>query len=178
MDPPGFVWDGRIALAAGIPVLVHDAYVDGEGVLDASIAGVYSLAAQRGGGELARGDLARFLAEAPWYPTVLLPGAGVRWEPIDAYSARATLRDGNNTASLVFHFGLDGLVEAVRMHDRPRAVDGALVPTRWEGRFWNYAEREGVFVPLDAEVAWDPPSGPLPPYWRGQLDQLRYVFAD
>ncbi len=57
-------------------------------------------------------------------------------------------------ASLVFHFGLDGLVEAVRMHDRPRAVDGALVPTRWEGRFWNYAEREGVFVPLDAEVAW------------------------
>lgn len=27
---PGFVWDGRIAMAPGLSVHVHDAYVDGE----------------------------------------------------------------------------------------------------------------------------------------------------
>src|SRR6187549_2880476 len=40
--------------------------------------------------ELALGELQRFLAEAPWMPTLLLPGQNVGWEEIDDASARAT----------------------------------------------------------------------------------------
>ena len=34
----GFVWDGRIAMLPGLTAHVHDAYVNGEGILHASIA--------------------------------------------------------------------------------------------------------------------------------------------
>ena len=37
---------------------------------------------------------------------------------------------------------------------RGRTVDGEVVPTPWQGRFWNYDERGGMWVPLAGEVAW------------------------
>jgi hypothetical protein len=176
--PPGFVWDGRIRLAPGLAVHVHDAYVAGEGLLEARLAGLRVVASQRGTNDLARGQLSRYAAESPWYPTALLPAAGVRWEPLDEHSARAVFRDGGTTVALTFHFGADGLIETVRMADRPRQVGDVNVPTAWEGRFWNYADRDGMLVPLDGEVAWHPASGPLPPYWRGHLESVRYAYHD
>ena len=44
------------------------------------------------------------------------------------------------------------------------------------GRFWNYAIRDGMRVPLDGEVAWLLPEG-AKPYWRGPITQLCYTFA-
>jgi hypothetical protein len=58
---------------SGLPVRVHDAYVTGEGILHASLLGLFSLVDMRGGGNLAEGELMRFFAEAAWYPTALLP---------------------------------------------------------------------------------------------------------
>jgi hypothetical protein len=178
LDPPAFVWDGRIRLAPGLQVHVHDAYIDGEGLLEARLAGLRTVASQRGRGELARGQLARLAAESPWYPTALLPGAGVHWEPIDEHSARARFSDGDTSVQLTFQFGADGLVETVRMDDRPRLVGESVQSMPWEGRFWNYADRDGMLVPLDGEVAWHPAEGPRPPYWRGHLGRIRYAFHD
>ncbi|MFZ0106317.1 MAG: DUF6544 family protein, partial [Thiobacillus sp.] len=77
---PGFDWDARIRVMPGLTVKVHDAYVGGEGILHASLAGLFAVAELRGSGEIAEGELMRFLAEAAWYPTALLPSQGVRWE--------------------------------------------------------------------------------------------------
>ncbi len=176
VQPPGFDWDARVFVAPGLAVHVHDAYVGGEGFLTASLAGLKTVAHQRGGGELAQGELMRWFAEATWYPMALLPAAGVCWEPIDARSARATRVDGATTVTLTFHFGDDGLVETVRADARGRGVGATTVPTPWEGRFWNYARVEGMLVPLDAEVAWMPPDGAWP-YWRGHVERIAYEFA-
>ncbi|MFN0069395.1 MAG: DUF6920 family protein, partial [Limisphaerales bacterium] len=46
----------------------------------------------------------------------------------------------------------------------------------WEGRFWNYALRDGMRVPLEAEVSWMTPDGERP-YWRGKIAKLNYEFA-
>ena len=83
MRRPGFVWDARIAAIRGVPVFVHDAYVGGVGFLHAHLFGLAKLADLRGGPEIARGELMRFLAEAAWYPTALLPSQGVCWQTVD-----------------------------------------------------------------------------------------------
>ncbi|HEX7043294.1 MAG TPA: DUF6544 family protein, partial [Burkholderiales bacterium] len=88
---PGFDWNARIALAPGVPVYVHDAYLAGEGILRAAVLGIVTVADVRGTGVLAEGELMRFLAEAAWYPTALLPSQGVRWEAAGERSAYATL---------------------------------------------------------------------------------------
>lgn len=170
---PGFVWDARIAMLLGLPVRVHDAYVAGEGILRAALFGLIPLADQRGTPELAQGELMRFLAEAAWYPTALLPGQGVSWEAVDETSARATLADGETEVSLLFRFGEDGLIDSVCAEARGRMVRGAVVPTPWEGHWRDYVERDGMRVPSWGEVAWLLPQGPQP-YWRGRVEDVRY----
>ena len=170
---PGFVWDARVAMAPGLAVHVHEAYVAGEGILEPALLGLFPLARLRDRDELARGELMRFMAEAAWYPTAFLPSQGMHWEAIDASSARATLVDGAIRLSLRFHFGADGLLERVRAEDRRRRVGDQLIPTPWEGRMSNYQRRDGLLIPLDAEVAWLTPAGRLP-YWRGTITAISY----
>lgn len=173
---PGFVWDGRIEMLRGLPVCVHDAYIAGEGVLHPALLGLVSLTRQRGRGELARGELMRFLAEATWYPTALLPSQGVHWEPIDDRSARATLVDGDIGVTLTFHFNAYDLIDTVRAERRGRVNGERIEALPWQGRFWNYAERAGMRVPLEGEVAWITGQGPRP-YWRGTLSSITFEFA-
>jgi len=74
--PPGFVWNGRIAMMPGLPVRVHDAYVAGEGILHASLFGLITLADMRGTPAMDEGELIRYLAETAWYSAkVILTGS-------------------------------------------------------------------------------------------------------
>ena len=172
---PGFDWDGRVAMMPGVPVRVHDAYVTGEGVLHASLLGLFSVVDMRGTGDVAEGELMRFFAEAAWYPTALLPSQGVRWEAVDGRSAYATLEEGDISITMLFTFDEQGLIETVGTEARGMAVGGEVIPMPWQGRFWNYEERGGMQVPLDGEVAWLLPEGEKP-YWRGHIDEISHEF--
>jgi hypothetical protein len=175
-QPPGFVWDGRVTMFPWVNVHVHDAYVQGEGVLHPAILGVFSLANLRGQGDVARGELMRYFAEAAWYPTALLPSQGVAWTAVDERSADATLVEGGMRLTLRFTFSNDALIESVRAEDRGRTVGDKIVATPWEGQWSNYETRDGMRVPLTGEVAWLTPEG-RKPYWRGTITSLRYEFA-
>lgn len=173
---PGFDWEGRIAMMPGLKARVHDAYIAGEGILHASLLGLVSLVDVRGTTELAQGELMRFLAEAAWYPTALLPSQGVQWAPVDGTSATATLKDGETTVKLLFRFDEDGLIRSVRAGGRGRMVAGTSIPTPWEGRWTDYELRGGMRIPMEGEVAWMLPDGPKP-YWRGRITRVAYEFV-
>lgn len=173
---PGFDWHANISMMPGVPVRVHDAYVAGDGILHAAVLGLFTVADVSGTRDVAEGELMRFFAEAAWYPTAFLPSQGVRWEAVTAHSALGSLRDGDIELTLLFSFGEDGLIETVRAKARGRMVNGQPVPTPWQGRFWNYGERNGMRTPLDGEVAWVLPDGPKP-YWRGRITESNYELA-
>jgi hypothetical protein len=173
---PGFDWEARIAMLPGLQVRVHDAYVAGAGLLQASLGGLVPLVRLRGTADVAHGELIRFLAEATWYPTALLPSQGVRWKAVDDTSARATLRDGETTVTLLFRFGEDGLIESSYAEARGRTVKAAVIPTPWEGRWSEYELHDGMRIPVAGEVAWVLPDGPRP-YWRGRITNISYEFA-
>jgi len=170
---PGFDWDARVAMLPLVPVRVRDAYVAGEGILRAEVAGVITVVNVRGAGEIAQGELMRFVAEDAWYPTALLPGPGISWAALGDRSARVTLVDGPNTVSLRFDFDAHGLISTASAEARGRTVGHETVPTPWVGRFWNYAEQGSMRVPFDAEVSWLLPEGARP-YWRGRITRVRY----
>jgi hypothetical protein len=173
---PGFDWNGRVEMAPGVTVRVHDAYVAGEGILRASLLGLFPVVDMRGTGDVAEGELMRFFAEAAWYPTALLPSQGVRWEAVDDRSAYATLTEDDIYITMLFTFNEEGLIDAVCAEERGRTVGGEVVPTPWQGRFWNYEERGGMRVPLDGEVAWLLPEG-AKPYWQSHTTEIAYQFV-
>jgi hypothetical protein len=173
---PGFDWEARIEVMPGLAARVHDAYIVGEGILQASMFGLISLANLRGTQEMARGELMRFFAEGAWYPTALLPSQGVLWKAINDSSAEATLRDGETAVTLLFRFDEHDLIKSVRAEARGRTVRATVIPTPWEGRWSKYERRDGMCIPTEGEVAWVLAEG-LKTYWRGRITSLHYEFA-
>jgi hypothetical protein len=175
-SPAGFVWDASIRVAPGISVLVRDALIDGAGSMRASVMGLWPLVSAEGT-EIAAGALQRYLAEAPWVPTALLPSQGVTWTPLDDASARATITSGETTVSVDFFFATDGTVRRIHTDARSREVDGDMVPTPWQGHFSNYAEMHGMKIPLHGEVEWLLEDGPQE-YWRGDITSVSYAYEE
>jgi hypothetical protein len=174
---PGFLWDAQMAMAPGVGVRVHDAYVQGRGLLHAAALGLVSVANLEGEGEIARGEFMRFFAEAAWYPTALLPSQGTRWEAVDDRFAKATLADGPLSVTLLFEFDDSGLMISVRAEARGRMVGKAIEMAPWEGRWTNHQQRNGMTVPLTGEVAWLLPEG-RQAYWRGTVQSLDHEWAE
>jgi hypothetical protein len=175
INPPGMMWDASIRMAPMVSVRVRDAYVAGEGRMHAEFAALYPMLDQRGGPQLNEGALQRFLAEAGWFPTALLPGPTLSWAPNDANSAIVTLRDGATSASLRYTFDEKGHITEVYSAARYREVNGSYIPTPWRGRAIAYGEREGLRIPIELEVEWLLAEGPLP-YWRGRISDIRYTY--
>jgi len=170
---PGFVWDAKINTLFGLPVRVHDAYVAGEGALQPSVFGLFDFGGAQGKGDIARGELIRYAAESVWYPSVLLPTQGTVWKAVNDRSATATFTDGPLSVTLLFSFNDKGLVERISSNERSAMIDNKLVPMPWEVRLSNYQEHSGMFVPMEAEVAWITPTGRRP-YFRGKVAKLDY----
>jgi hypothetical protein len=175
-NPPAFDWNARMPMMPGMNVYVQDAYAKGEGILHAALFGLIDLANLRGTADVAQGELMRYLAEAVWMPTALLPSQNLRWEAIDDDKARAVLTDGAVSVPLEFRFNAEGLVESIFSPARTRTVGKELVPAPWQGRFWNYQIRDGMRVPTEGEIEWLLPTGPLP-YWRGKVTNTAYEFV-
>ncbi len=176
VNPPGFVWDARIRMLPFMNVRVRDCYRAGAASMLGRLAGVIPVVDQAGTPELAQSALGRWLGEAAWFPTALLPRPGVQWEAIDDSTARVTLTDGSTTVSAEFRFAADG--RALRMTSmRYRDVDGTPVLTPFEGVYGDYVPVNGVMIPSSAEVAWLTPEGRYA-YWRGAPVEVRYQRGD
>lgn len=174
--PPGLVWDASISMAPLISVRVRDAYVEGQGSMQGKILSLVPIVNQHGKAELNAGALQRYLAEAVWLPTALLPSEGITWSAIDNNSALATQTDSGTTVSLEFHFSNAGEITSVFTPGRYREVSGKYELTPWAGYFSNYEERDGMRIPAEGEVEWRMPGGRLP-YWRGRIVEVAYDFA-
>jgi hypothetical protein len=168
----GFLWNGTVSMFPGLIAHVHDSYIAGVGTLHATIFGLFTVAKVEGGGEIARGELMRYFAEMPWYPTALLPSQGVRWAAVDDHSANATLVDGLVSLTLLFRFDDGGLITCVHSDARGSGVGKDMVMLPWDCNVSNYQLRHGMMVPTRGVAA----KGGQP-YFVGDLTSLTYEFA-
>lgn len=173
--PPGFIWEARIRMMPVVPVVVRDSYIRGEAGMHGSIGGLVDVVSAASTPELREGAFMRFLAEAMWIPTALLPSQGVAWSPLTDSSARATRRDGDLVIAVDFTFDAAGhIVESRAMRQGER--NGRYERHSWSGRCWDVQEVEGMRIPMQAEVRWHYPEGDHP-YWRGRITSMEFVWA-
>ncbi|MFW5973406.1 MAG: DUF6920 family protein, partial [Bacteroidota bacterium] len=174
-NPPGFVWDATIRMLPVVPVRVRDAYMDGEAVMDGRIGGLIRIVNEGGTPEIAASALVRWIGEAMWFPTALLPREGLRWTSVDDKTARLTVADRSIEVSADFHFDTSGAITGMTAM-RYRDVDGQGVLTPFEGRYNRYERRGDFMIPAEAEVAWLLPEGRYA-YWRGHVDDIVYEMS-
>jgi hypothetical protein len=174
---PGMVWDARIRMAPGVSVRVRDGFVDGVGSMYGAVLGLITVVDKSGTPEMATASLQRYLAEAAWLPTALLPSQGVSWTAIDDSRALSTITGGATTTSVEFRFGADGLAESIFVPGR-LFDDGKNPPSvhPWRGRNLRYVSMHGMMVPDHSVVEWLLPQGPYA-YWRGRPVAIEYEYA-
>jgi Family of unknown function (DUF6920) len=169
--PPGFVWDATIRMAPLLSARVLDSYRNGAGWLRARLLGVFTVA-EASGPETDSGEMMRYLAEAIWYPTALLPDERLRWQAVDEHSAVAFLRDRGLEVAVTFHFDEEGLVDRSEA-ERFRIEQGHTRKVRWRAYCSGYEVRGGFRIPLQARVAWCLPEGEQE-YFRGRIESIEY----
>jgi len=170
-SPPGFVWDATIRMAPLLSARVVDSYIEGAGLLRARLLGVFTVA-DASGPEADSGEMMRYLAEAIWYPTALVPDEWLRWQAVDERSAIAVLTDGGQEVAVKFFFDDEGLVSHFEA-ERFRIEKGRCRKVPWRAYCSGYTVRGGFRVPREARVAWRLPEGELE-YFRGRIENIEY----
>lgn len=176
--PPSrsFHWDAKVDILPLLHMRVRDGYANGVGSGQVQLLSAVTVASDRDKPELNSSSLHRFLAEAVWYPTALLPSAGVQWDPIDDTRALATLADCGNTVSLEFRFNDADEAIAIYTPGRLRRLGKAYVLTPWEGHFNDYRRHQGMLVPSAGEVGWYTDER-LEIVWNADITSLEYEFG-
>lgn len=163
---PGFVWRATAQMAPLISARVVDAYVDGDGLLEARLFGSLPVA-RASGPEADRGELMRYLAELPWAPPAMVHNPSLQWRQLDDEVVEVAAPCAGGTARVRLLFA-DGEVVGCEADERPYTAGKVTVGRPWQGRFWDYEERGGYRIPLHGEVSWVLDDGPFT-YWRGEI---------
>jgi len=172
---PGFMWDAKVDIMPLLHLRVRDGYVSGQGSGQMSVLSVLTIAREAGGIEMNSGALHRYLAEAVWYPTALLPASGVNWTAIDDGRALATLTDSGVTVSLEFRFNDRGEATGIYTPARWGRFDGRFEQAPWEGHFRDYQERDGIVIPMEGDVGWYTRDR-WEPVWKGRIREVSFEF--
>jgi len=150
---PGFVWYATVRPFPLVWIAARDMYFQGQGNIVIKLFSTVRIGESRGK-EIDQGTLMRWLAEAPWYPTALLPSDRLHWEARDSNSAQLLFSDAGINISATVYFNEKG--EIVRfVADRYR--DSSL--EKWSGYYRQYEENDGVKIPTEVEVVWHLESG-------------------
>jgi hypothetical protein len=172
--PPGtgFVWNARVGVGPLLHIRVRDALINGRGSGHVSLLSAFTMAAHGDTPEIDSGSLHRYLAEAVWYPTALLPSAKLRWTEIDATRAIVTLTEHDVSVSLEFRFATTGEVTGIYTPGRWGSFPDGYRRVPWQGHFRNYREWDGVIVPSEGDVAWYIDSQ-WQPVWKARVTSFR-----
>ena len=133
--------------------------------------------ADAAGSEMDISSLIRFLSEAPWFPTALLPSDYIKLIEIDSNSAQVIIKDNGYTASGIFSFNEKGEIIKFVTNDRYMEVDGKYFKEQWGGYYRNYQEIEGMKIPIEAEVEWNLASGDFQ-YVKIKITDIQYNIAE
>ncbi len=148
-------------------ISVRDALVDGEGALDVKALGFIPIAHINASPALTRGELMRYLAELPLAPAAILANPSLSWRSDGADRLIVSAGIHDKAAEVSFTLDGEGRIATI-FANRPRGLKNDFTSTPWHGRFTDYRQRLGVWLPFAAEVGWTI-NGAEFIYWEGRM---------
>jgi hypothetical protein len=172
VDNPGFVWKGCMAVAPLLSATAQDMYLNGEGNMHVKLMSAINIVNAKGK-EMDEASLMRYFNEMQWFPSSLVSD-NVKWEAIDANSARSTLTDRGITVSALFCFDKEGKITNF-IAERGRSTDGGkLVRTKWSTPISEYGTYgNGLRLPSKGEAIWHLDSGEYS-YIKLEITEVEY----
>lgn len=173
-DRTEFAWRARTGPLGFITVV--NEFENDAPRLDVRVLGWLRLASVRGEAAAAKGEIMRYLAELPWAPDAILANRHLVWRVVDGQTLRVSCRSGSVRGEVELKLNGQGCVGEVFAPDRPRKEGALFVERPWRGRFFDYREHLGRWLPFRGEVGWDV-DGQTFVAWRGELMSWDCVSA-
>ena len=171
VDPPGFLWYGKMSVFPFVSVTAIDKFVNSEGSLIVKMMSLFKVA-DADGEEYDQAELVRFLSEMIWFPSAFLSDY-IHWEPVNSGAARATIRVHDLSASAVLHFNPEGQITSL-IAERYMDVGGGMILKKWSTPLHEYAEKNGIMVPVKGEGVWRLSTGDFSYVKINEIPELEY----
>lgn len=170
VEEPGFVWQAKIKPAPLLHLAGRDKYYQGRGHMLIKFMSLFKVV-DASGPELDQGALLRYMAEMMWFPTAALSGY-LKWEGIDADSARVTMSYQGRTASGVFYFNEAGDLAGFSAK-RYMEQSGQFSLQDWSGVVKEYQEFNGIRLPAKVNVIWRLRAGDFE-WFQCEITEIEY----
>jgi hypothetical protein len=116
------------------------------------VLGLVNLVNVSGTDKINQSAMLRYLAETCWFPAAALSDY-IKWETVDATSAKATMNYKEVTVSGIFKFDTNGDIISFT-GDRWYGSDENTTLEKWHVETYGYASFQGIRIPLNCEVSW------------------------
>jgi hypothetical protein len=152
-----FLMDAR---RGGLPVDVLHVFKGGSASMRVRLLSLFQIVNNRGA-EMDQAETVTVFNDLCLFAPSALVDPAIRWESLDAASARAHYTLGERTISAVLHFGESGeLVDFLSDDRQAVSSDGkTFIPLRWStpvSEYRDFGERRAFFR---GEGRWHPPEG-------------------
>ena len=169
VDPPAFLWHGKIKLLPFLSIQARDRFDAGTGHMLIKLAPL-TLGDARGP-EMDQGALVRYFNEMMWFPTVFL-SESIQWEELNAHSVKGTIHIGEVSASAVLSFTETGQF-ANFVAERYMSAGDTFSLETWSTPVDDHAGLEGLRLPVSGEGVWHLDAGDFS-YIRLRITELEY----
>jgi hypothetical protein len=173
-DNPAFIWKANVKFAPLLWISGRDSFIDGKGNMLIKLLSLIKVV-DGSGPELDQGALSRYLNEAMWFPAAYLSDC-IKWEPIDANSARATMTVNGATASALLKFSDEGkLLDFIAQ--RFMSSGDKYVKELWSTPVEDYKEFNNIVLPAKGRAVWKLKTGDFC-YIELELVDIEYNVAE
>jgi hypothetical protein len=152
VQPPAFHWSISTQMNSVLKITGRDKFEHGHGEMSIKLFSLIPVANAKDDKKVNQATLQRYLAEIVWFPSAAL-SPYITWEPLDDYSAKATMEYKGTVGTGEFHFDENGNFKkfvTLRYQD-----SNAVEPKEWTVRATKTEERHGIKIPVECEASWE-----------------------
>jgi hypothetical protein len=172
-NEPNFVWFSELETSSFFWINAIDSYINGTGNMLIKFNSSITIA-DSWGIELDKSGLFRYISEAVFFPTKLVPSENLSWNVLDSNIAEIKFENGDLSVVAKLFFNSDNLIERIETYDKYRAFDDGFRKSLYSVYFSRYKLMANSFlVPTYMETEWTLPSG-LFKYGKYNIVDIQY----
>jgi hypothetical protein len=148
---PAFIWKVKMNMFSFISIAGRDKFEKGKGEMMIKMFSLFNLVNEKGL-RMDEGTMQRFLGEIVWFPSAAL-SPHIQWEPIDNYSAKATMNYRGTKGSGTFTFNEKGdFIKYSTMRYKGNSTDSKRY--EWVINANERTEFNGITIPAKMDATW------------------------
>ena len=170
---PNFIWVSEMETSQFFWINAIDSYVNGKGNMLIKLNSSITVA-DSWGVELDKSGLFRYISEAVFFPSKLLPSKNLLWNILDSNKAEIKFINHDNSIVAKLYFNSEFKISKIETYDKYRALEAGFEKSLHTVYFSNYKIVNDLFeVPTSMEVEWDLASGKFK-YGKFDIENISY----